>query len=165
MALITFGVLYFNYIGKYEVDTKTYPRPVGYIETSTSLLNDVYDLCDANTIYGLHSPRHLEVYEGSKARFRESILNSFNDTIYSDSGYVTFRFIINCKGQPGWFEILQTNLDYEEAVLEKNLINHLLEITKKPENWAVRTLKSEAIDYYMYITYRIKNGKIAEILP
>lgn len=166
LAAIAFGSLYYYKIGRFEADKEKYTHSVGYIDQSEALLNDVYALCDSiNPYYDLHSPRHLKVYEGSKKAFRESVLKTFDSTAFSDSGYISFRFIVNCKGQPGWFEIRQTDLQYNTTELTQSLVNELLDITAIPKHWAIRTVHSEAVDYYMYVTYRIENGKITEILP
>lgn len=165
LAAIAFGSLYYYKIGRFEADKEKYSHPVGYIDPSEALLNETYELCDSERIYSLHSPRHLSSYEGSKKMFRESILKTFDSTAFSGSGYINFRFIINCKGEPGWFEIRQTDLEYKKTKLHQSLVKELLDITATPEHWAIRNRNSEAIDYYMYITYRIENGKVAEILP
>ncbi len=165
VAIIAMSVIYYNTYGKYDIDKAKYPHAVGYIDQSQSLYNDVYTLCNAEAIYDLHSPRHLKVYKNSKKSFRENVSSNFDSSLYSDSGYVTFRFIVNCNGEPGWFNIHQTNLNYEEIALSESLVNDLLDFTKNPDYWDVRIIGTEAVDYYMYVTYRIENGKITEILP
>jgi hypothetical protein len=165
LAGIGFGGFYYYKTDTTEANTQKYTHSVGHINQSKALLNDVYALCDSIRLYDLHSPRHLRVYEGSKKVFRESVLKAHDSIAYSDSGYLSFRFIVNCKGEPGWFEIRQTDLQYHETELDKALVDELLDITATPEHWAVRNVNNEAVDYYMYIIYRIENGKITEILP
>ncbi|WP_405202969.1 hypothetical protein [Dokdonia sp. LLG6352-1] len=165
--IVEVGIRIYNYniYGKYDIDEAKYPHAVGYINQSKALYNNTYELCDEDAIYDIHSPRHLKVFKNSKKSFRENVSSNFDSSLYSDSGYVTFRFIVNCKGEPGWFNIYQTNLNYEEIALNESLVSDLLDFTKNPDNWNVRVIGTKTVDYYMYVTYRIENGKITEILP
>ena len=165
LGILTFFGAYYYYGGRFEADEEKYPQAVGYIDTSKALRNTTYELCNADALYSLHSPRHVASYEGSKKRFRENVLKQYDSTAYKDSGYVNFRFLINCKGQPGWFEIRETDLNYEKSSFDQNLVTSLLDITGSPEHWAIRNIGPDPIDYYMYVTYRLEDGKITEILP
>jgi len=36
---------------------------------------------------------------------------------------------------------------------------------KSLKGWKVKQMESKKIDYYQYLTYKIENGKIVEVLP
>ena len=147
------------------INEEKYPHYIGYINQEETLLNDIYTLCDKDTIYKVHHGAPKDAFQGSKKRFRETILSAYKNKGYSDSGYLNFRFLINCEGKAGWFEIIEMNLDLEETNLNDDMVSQLLKHTANPKHWAIYTYKDTPRDYYMYISYRIENGEITEILP
>ncbi|MFD2530099.1 hypothetical protein [Polaribacter marinaquae] len=142
-----------------------YEKYIGYINPEKALLKEGKTLCNINDIKTTYSGAAPYGFKGSKKVFRDFILSNYNEKLYKDSGYVSFRFLVNCKGEAGWFEIIEMNLDLEEIDLDDKMINELLELTSKKENWNQLGYEEGFIDYYMYILYRIENGKIIEILP
>ena len=58
-----------------------------------------------------------------------------NQGIVNQSGYITLRFVINCKGEAGYFEIEELGLDYKKKKFNPELTNHLLELTKSIAKW------------------------------
>ena len=59
------------------------------------------------------------------------------------------------------------NLNLEEQPMNPELVDQLFKITAKPEHWNILRFKenNEAYNYYNYISYRIEDGKITEIIP
>jgi hypothetical protein len=158
-------VLYFYMNAKPLVNEEKYPHYIGYINQEEALLNKAYTLCNKDTIYKVHHGAPKEAFQGSKKRFRETILSAYKNKEYSDSGYLNFRFLVSCEGNAGWFEIIEMNLDLEETTLNDDMVNQLLTHTADPKHWAIYTNDNIPRDYYMYISYRIENGEITEILP
>ena len=81
------------------------------------------------------------------------------------NGYITIRFIVNCEGKPGMFRIQQMNENYKATVFDKTFTNQLLEFTKSLNEWIPKEYLGIKINYYQYLTFKIKDGKISEILP
>lgn len=150
----------------YNTENKPYKHYVGYIDQSKALLNDKHELCNKGALMHTYSSASLKAYAGSKKRFRNALNNTFNaKTNYTDSGYLNFRFLVNCEGNAGWFEIVEMDLDLKETPLNKDMVNDLFEFTSNSEHWDVVSYNEKARNYYMYISYRIENGKVTEIIP
>jgi hypothetical protein len=164
VLLIFFGG-YLYYSNKYPIDEDTYPAYVGHINQETSSLNDVYKLCDGESIYHVHHGASEKGYAGNKKQFRDAILASYKNKNYSDSGYLNFRFLVTCEGNPGWFETIQVDTDYNNTQFSKGLVSQLQALTAKPEHWNVISFDDKPVDYYMYVSYKLLNGEIIEILP
>ncbi len=81
------------------------------------------------------------------------------------NGFVTVRFVVNCKGQTGNFEIYQINNNYEIVKFEDKYIEQILIFVKTLENWKIATYKGQKLDYYTYLSFKIENGKVIEIVP
>jgi hypothetical protein len=159
------GYSYYKHGEAYDTENKPYKNYIGYIDQQKALLNTQYELCDNGRLYNTYSSAGLKAYKGSKKRFRDRVLGSFNDNTYTDSGYLNFRFLVNCEGNAGWFEIIQMNLDLEETTLDSIMVDSLFNITSDADNWEVVEYYEAPRNYYMYVSYRIENGKITEIIP
>lgn len=157
------GWLYYS--NKYPVDEDKYPNYIGYINQETAALNNVYELCDAKSIYHVHHGASEKGYAGNKKQFRDVILASYKNENYTDSGYLNFRFLVTCEGKAGWFEIIQVDSDYKNTQFSKELVSQLRALTAKSENWNIISFDSIPVDYYMYVSYKLKDGEITEILP
>ncbi|TVZ56693.1 hypothetical protein OD91_1989 [Lutibacter sp. Hel_I_33_5] len=165
LIFLALSIIYYTKVGKYSEDLKKYPKYIGFIDEKTSLLNDM-KLCGEKKILGKHHGLPKYAFYKNKGYFRKNILSKYNSKKFSDSGYLNFRFLINCEGKAGWFKITKMNLDLEETNLNDEMVNELLELTSNSENWNELSFENEKkYNYHMYILYRIENGKIVEILP
>ena len=103
-------------------------------------------------------------YKGGK----RAIIDSFKEWYKPAtrfSGLIRIRFIVNCKGESGRFRLLSMNYDYQEIEGPSSITNQLLLITKGLNAWSPKIYRNEAIDYYQYLSFKIKNGAIVKILP
>lgn len=92
-------------------------------------------------------------------------MSHYENRGYTDSGYLNIRFVVNCKGEAGRYVIHENNLDLEPIAFSKDLVDQLFDITTQLKKWKPNVIREEKRDSYIYISYRIENGKITEILP
>ena len=164
-GLIGFGYYYYNQA--HDTENKPYKKYIGYIDQEKALLNHKYELCGDAYIQRTYNGAALEGYFINKKHFRDQLNKQFSASQYQDSGYLNFRFLVNCEGNAGWFEVVEMNLDLEEQKLNSELVDELLEFTSNSEHWNILRYPKDntPYNYYMYISYRIENGKVTEILP
>lgn len=162
--LVVFGG-WLYYSNKFPVDEDAYPTYVGYINQKKAALNNIYKLCDAESIYHVHHGAAEKGYAGNKKQFRETVLATYKNRNFTDSGYLNFRFLVSCEGNPGWFEIIQVDTDYKNTQFSKAMVSQLQAITAESKHWNIISFDGKAVDYYMYVSYKLKNGEITEILP
>lgn len=100
-------------------------------------------------------------------RVMVNLINSkiIKEKLFNESGYLTFRFVVNCKGEAGWFTIEQADLNYNEKKFNQETIDHLYEIVYGLKSWSPSVLDETPRDAYFYLTFRMKNGEILDILP
>ncbi|WP_272150830.1 hypothetical protein [Tenacibaculum aiptasiae] len=167
IAIAGIALYGYFYIKKaYDTENKPFKHYVGYIDTDKALLNDTYKLCKDVGIMHTYSSASLSAYNGSKKQFRDSLNATFNaNSTYTDSGYLNFRFLVNCEGNAGWFEIIEMDLDLNESPLNSKMVDELFKFTSNSSHWNVISYEDEPHNYYMYISYRIENGKVTEIIP
>ncbi|WP_456441208.1 hypothetical protein [Psychroserpens sp.] len=135
-----------------------------YIDPETALLNERFIVCNENYILQYYNTQELP-YPNKKNGFRNYINLAYVNNNYSDSGYLNIRFIINCEGEVGRFVIHENNLDLEPNTFNKDLKNQLFKLTSEAKGWKPIFLHDEDRDSYMYVSYRIENGEITEIIP
>lgn len=63
------------------------------------------------------------------------------------------------------FRVQQTDEDYNETIFEENIVSIILKFVKSLDGWIVQSYKGQTVDYYQYLTFKIKNGIVKEILP
>ncbi len=77
------------------------------------------------------------------------------------SGYITFHFIVNCKGWMGEFIIYQLDQNFNRKKFDSSLIGSLQNFIEGLNNFKINKDKN----YYYYFTFKIVNGHVIEILP
>ena len=82
-----------------------------------------------------------------------------------ESGLLRIRFTVNCHGKSGRFRLLSMNENYEEMSFSDGIVDQLLALTKDYKEWRVLSYNGMESDYYFYVTFKIKNGQIREVLP
>lgn len=87
--------------------------------------------------------------------------------IYSGSGYVTFRFYIDCQGIMSRVLVQQTDENYKSFHFQKEFVNDLYSYLQTMHEWKknleVQNLKN--INYIAFISFKIKNGEVINIIP
>ena len=132
----------------------TYLANVGIIPKDESVDDPNFQPCHEDYslfYYQVDNSDHL--YKGEKP----AIVKTFDDiklpAIDQNDGYVTIRFLVNCKGETGKFRV------------EGELVTQLLEKTKQLDGWLPATREGYKCDYYKYLTFKIIDNQIVDILP
>lgn len=148
--------------GKTVADSDSYPEHVGDIVISES---DDFKACDEKRILQYYNFVKGVQYRGDKP----ALLNHFSNVSTfdtNDTGYLTIRFVVNCKGETGRFRVEGMNSSYESREFSSACTTELLTRTQQLDGWLIGTNEEgEAFDYYQYLTFKLEAGKILEILP
>ena len=100
------------------------------------------------------------MYKYKKKLEKSNLISDKNST-----GYITIRFVVNCEGKTGMFRVQQMDEDYNETIFEENIVSIILKFVKSLDGWIVQSYKGQTVDYYQYLTFKIENGIVKEILP
>ena len=151
---------------KAQEERAKYYKKVGDIEYNELTDNPEFEICDSTYINQYYNFGKGIQYEGDKY----SILKVFNrdlknTNISGQTGYVTTRFLVNCKGRTDRFRVLEMGANYEQVEFKEEITDQLLKITKSLDGWVIGTNKDKAYDYYQYLTFKIKDGNLIDILP
>lgn len=146
---------------------KGYLRWVGDIQHDSTVDDSSFRPCNGDDqILQYFNLSNGPLFSGEKPallrRFEASYQPSLSST---QSGMIRIRFVVNCKGKAGRFRLIQADNKYQPVEFDESITEQLLQITKGVESWPVQYRKETAVDYYMYLVFKIQAGHIIEILP
>ncbi|MBX2871091.1 MAG: hypothetical protein KTR30_03300 [Saprospiraceae bacterium] len=149
-----------------DKDKPRYLRWVGDIEADTEMDGDTFQLCysEARVKQYFNFSQGLQ-YEGEKTAIVETFRSNYKAVEVPQSGWIRIRFIVNCKGQSGRFRMTGSDTAYQEQVFDKKISDQLLSITQSLNAWKPLPDLEDPRDYYQYLTFKIENGALKEILP
>ena len=90
-------------------ESKKYSHDIGYIDPATALGDKEFKTC-SDRIYEYYNFEPYAGYKYGKRALRDSIAKKYS-AIGNESGYLTFRFVVNCKGSAGRYQIIENDLD------------------------------------------------------
>ncbi|MFD0796083.1 hypothetical protein ACFQZJ_01315 [Maribacter chungangensis] len=154
---------WYTYYKRYVPSTNVYMQRVGYIDPDIAVFSEGFEPC-GDYIFDYYNPERARYGEG-KNGLRKFILNNFNTNDYTESGYLNIRFVINCKGETGRYVLHENDLNLVPKRFNPKLKEQLLKLTLALKNWNPNVINGNKVDSYMYISYRIEDGKITEIIP
>ena len=149
-----------------EKTVTVYPNQVGDIVFDKSKDDPAFKRC-MNKDYGFQYYNDSKGYQynGEKIAIIQALDHLKLSSSKKTNGSVTIRFLVNCEGKTGLFRVQQMEENYTEAHFDKEFVEKILDFTKSLNGWLPKEYQGHKIDYYQYLTYKIENGKIAEILP
>jgi len=155
-------------ISKFKQLANHHKKRTGYINPSKTLdQNSNFSLCGKELdITDYYNSDPDGGFFPDKRDFLSSFRQNVDTALFEDvSGYLTFRFVINCKGEAGRFTTEMASLDFKPADFPKNLVQNLFDFLKNRKEWATTDLNEKATDTYFYVTFKFNNGKLENILP
>ena len=141
---------------------------VAYIDSSSTLDKARKDLLcgEQEKIYDYYNSPTPAGFHNGKGPLKQHVSKMFDQSkISKESGFLTFRFVINCQGEAGWFTLEQADLDYQKKEFSETTVRHLLTILQAVPSWNQAVINDEEGDAYAYITFKLKDGEIFEMLP
>ena len=137
---------------------------VGNIKFDSKVDNADFKTCSENVRSQYYNVETY--YEGGAKAFRKEIFSFLkNDPIDFDtkSGYITFRFIVNCKGEMGRFRVKMIDSNIKETTYDISKINKLKTILNNLKNWKLGKNKGLTVDSYYIIKIKFEGGLITDI--
>lgn len=151
---------------------KAYPNAIGDIEYNPNIDGD-FERCGtfsksghnsfSNSYYGTGGLK----YKGEMLAIKEHIHAHYKSPkIKNQTGFLTVRFLVNCKGESGMFRIHSYDTDLQAINFDNNISNQLLQAIRNLKDWNILRLRDgNNYDYHQYITIKIVDSEIKEITP
>jgi hypothetical protein len=157
------------FVAEFEKRANHGKHRIGYIDPASTLSDDSnFKICGhEERIMDYYNLDPNAEYKYGKRAMRNIILEQLNtEKLKGQSGMLTFRFVINCKGEAGRFVTNGVDFDFQKKEFSEKCVNHLLSILQGLKTWQnLETKDGETRDAYAYITFKIKDEEIIDILP
>lgn len=164
--LLGFGILANSCGQSQKEQSKTYPRQVGDIAFDLALDDPAFKVCHPEHIFQYYNFGKGLTYRGEKIEITRFFEKNIVPTTPEDTGYLTIRFIVNCEGKTGRFRMEQMSCDYQPMKFSETLTKQLHRLTTELSGWGVALDQNgQPRDYYQYLTFKMRNGMLEEILP
>lgn len=147
---------------------------VGDFDPAWKEAGDTYEVCDEAKIFQYYNFAKNTQYKGDRKAIKQYILANYKPIEdKSQNGYLTIRFVVNCEGEPGWYKVYEVDKDFQKTPFKTEISEQLIRLTKDLKDWipAKGLLRMEGkddgviYDSYVYLSYKIKDGQVVEILP
>ena len=166
-SITVFLISVFTGYAQNTTPTKFYSKEkVGYIELDETRDNPDFYLCDELNImeYYQTNPKYGEGMKSIRLYF-EDYLEQISRLVDFESGLITIRFIINCKGKTDRFRVYSVDGDYKSISISKELEWLCVEIVKGMGEWNPGYDSGEYFDSYFTLSLKVRHGKVVDILP
>lgn len=137
---------------------------VGSIAPDSLLDDPTFSVCDEKWIFEYYNFQKGFQFEGEKIALIQYFKSNYK-VLANDNGYFTVRFVVNCKGETGRFRTEAMDFSYQHTELNEATTRQLLKLCKELKGWKINTYQEKERDYYQYLTFKIEDGQLAEILP
>lgn len=144
-----------------------YPRMLGNIAYDSLIDNPEFKLCRGERSVVQYFALGEKTYVGEMWAIEKAVRAQYDiPETKGQSGLIRVRFIVNCKGKTGRFRLIAMDNEYNEFEFNSEISNRVLTITKSLKDWKVfKNKQQQALDYYQYLIFKIKDGQLIEILP
>lgn len=143
-----------------------YPDYIGDIAFDKETDMEEFELCSSKRIYQYFNNSGGFEYEGEKLSIEKVFAERYKSNIIkNETGLIRIRFVVNCDGETDRFRLISVDNNYHKKVFHQSITSQLLHITQNLKGWKKKIYKGKVINYYQYLTFKIEDGQIKEILP
>jgi hypothetical protein len=148
-----------------STDVQKFPEQVGDISFDPAVDAPSFTVCNPKVVFQYYNTGSY--YKDHKKEIAQHFTSRYVrpvDTLHQ-TGYLTIRFIINCKGETGRFRMYELDSNYQPFHFNEKIGEQLMKLAKQLNGWQPALYKEKIYDSYQYITFRIRNGNIISITP
>ena len=138
-----------------------YTNEIGDIDYDPTLDDPAFVVCHKK-VFQYYSVG--TVYHGGRKAMRDQFLNDLGQVEFEQkTGYIIFRFMVNCKGEAGRYRIQQVDLNLNNTTFNPHMLVTVQDAVERLNQWIPGTLKGKHVDSYYQIHFKIQKGKIIDI--
>ncbi len=122
-----------------------------------------FQLCSMYTISSNHHAG--KSYEGGGYTIKQHFLNNYEtpDAAKGQSGFITLRFVVNCEGKSGRYEVIGMDNNFKPFDFNRFITEQLTALMKDMKGWSPYEVDGTYYDSYKIINLKIQDGQIVSI--
>lgn len=147
---------------------KTYLRWVGDSEFNIETDDSKFSPCGSeDRVLQYFNTGEGPQYVGEKPALLKHFYSKFQPPENNhQSGMIRIRFLVNCEGKAGRFRLTESDETYSPFTFDPKITGQLMQLTREIKDWKIlKSSDTDATDYYFYLIFKIKDGRIINILP
>ena len=86
-------------------------------------------------------------------------------TTFEQSGFLTVRFIVNCRSEPICFNIYEMDETYQKTPFDADVKKQLITFIEKLGGWKQVEYEGKPSNYFYYLHFNIKKGNFINVSP
>lgn len=143
--------------------TDQYSHDIGDILFNADLDDPNFQICDSTNI---STSRRGLIYLVENGSVERAIKKKFvfKTAFQSFDGFVTIRFIVNCRSESDRFRAESMDYYFSEKKCPEELEDHLLQIVSELNEWTHSSPQHATLDHAKYLNIKIKGGRIENVL-
>ncbi|SHJ09946.1 hypothetical protein [Aquimarina spongiae] len=134
---------------------------VGDISFDKNIDNSEFNACNEDRITQYYSIGTN--YQGGEKAIKKELKGLINNLNFNDSGFITYRFVVNCKNKTGRFRVKTVNSNLKENTFNSDNIKRIQESIESLKGWKAGKRKDEILDSYYVLNFKVQNNKIVDI--
>jgi hypothetical protein len=109
-------------------------------------------------------------YQGGFYALKEDVQNGYGASLFisedNNSGILVIQFKVDCNGKVSDLNIACYDFNYQEIEMNPEIVKALSENVSKLEKWILgKDDHGITLCYHKFLSFKISNGSITEILP
>ena len=136
-------------------------KRVGDISFNEELDDSFFKVCDETRILQYYSVNAN--YQNGRKALKKEIWETIEPLTFKASGYITFRFIINCDGEIGRFRVKTIDSELKKNEFDSDKIKTLQSSIENLKHWSAGALGTKTFDSYFVLNFKIETDKITDI--
>ena len=102
-------------------------------------------------------------YAGGKRAIKSELEDIFPINTLTESGLLTIRFIVNCKGETGIYRSKMIDSSLEEVDISNKDLTQIYTAISALDRWKPGSVRGEPADSYYQVSFKLLNGEVIDI--
>jgi len=136
-------------------------KQVGDIPVKGNLEAEGFSPCYEHSIYQYYQIN--TDYVGGKRAIKSKLKDKFPISTLSESGLLTIRFVVNCKGETGLYRSKMIDTYLQEIDLSEKDLTQIYSAISALDKWQPGSVGDNPEDSYYQISFKLVNGSLIDI--
>ena len=136
-------------------------KRVGDIPVKSNIETEDFSPCHEDNIYQYYQIN--TGYVGGERAIKSELESTFPINTLTESGLLTIRFIVNCKGETGIYRSKMIDSSLQEIDISSKDLTQIYAAISALENWEPGRVREQPADSYHQISFKLLDGEVIDI--
>lgn len=136
-------------------------KRVGDIPINSNVKAEEFSPCHDHPIYQYYQIN--TGYVGGKRAIKSELESTFPVNTLMESGLLTIRFVVNCKGETGIFQSKMIDSSLQEVDISNKDLTQIYAAISALYKWVPGRVRDQRADSYHQISFKLLDGEVIDI--